>query len=600
MRLTFALKAFPDRQVNAHLATHFLLEPARLAIRLTFADSSEKFLPLVARNAGGAFVVDIDPDDVPEKADATGTPHKLQITRLLMDLFVDFRFEGKTYRLLRIVQEFSLTPGRTNGETVIDYVLAPFAWVHSVTLARKRSNGGVHPLLDLRKLARGEVGVNTLVVDLTDLWDHLHRKNRHTKRYRELTEPGKVTFKVFAHLGGNAFIWYGIVPAYVAASPKVSPHVFYSPSDWAPQQNLADEKRYLFDNDVQFEAQNASDTAFNGHVLFLNYLLPPIDDDRIASLKPTRFPRGEFRDWVRRFRRNVVTFKYVDPDKKGDIRINHWRIGAGFERAFYGLGKAKPQQILLMPQVIGDGGLRASKGSESTAHLRHVTDAILDLLQTGTTHLAAATKDVVIQKDKIVLSCYSESGHDLWRSCEANADAIKAIIGIEPNATNPTGQRIIPGLLKKKIKVFIVGHHEGFYRPKIDARLQKLVRYLPDEPLKVLKYPPDPGLNDFVKFRTARVTSETLDPLMSADEKAILRDLASRTPPKKGTDAIPVVFTPLADSYNLKDRDLLSIFYTHNFALTGGQEMTLASATDFYGKPVAYRTFFQQAVEEIG
>jgi hypothetical protein len=180
---------------------------------------------------------------------------------------------------------------------------------------------------------------------------------------------------------------------------------------------------------------------------------------------------------------------------------------------------------------------------------------------------------------------------------------IKAIIGIEPNSTNPGGQAIIPTLLQKKVKVFIIGQHEGFndfYRPKIAPALQKQIRFLPDQPLKILKYPPDPDSNDFVKYRTARVQSETLDPYMADDEKSLLHDLATRTPPKTGKAAIPLVFTPIANSYQLGAGGVVEIFYTHQFALSGGQEMTLADPADFYKKPVSYRTFFQQAVEEIG
>jgi hypothetical protein len=392
MRITFALKEFADRKVNQHQVKHFLLDPARVAVRLTFSDSSEKFLPPVAKNGSGKFFVDIDRDDVPDRPDDSGTVHKLQITRLLMDLFVDLPFKGKTFRLLRIIQEFSLTPGKTNSDTTIDYALAPFAWAHGRTLVRKTSNATVHPLLDMRKISRNEIAVNALVVDLTDLWDHLHRDNLYTKYYKELTEPKKVTFKVFAHLGGNAFIWYGIVPAYLAASRKISPHVFYPPSDWAAKQNKTDEKSYLFDNAKEFAAQSGSDDAFNGRVLILSYLLPPVDDARIPSLNPKRFPKTPFVKWVIRSRRNVVTFGYAD-DAKTKISPKHWRIGAGFERAFYGLGKVQPQQILLMPQVTGDGGLHADKGVENERHLKNITDAILDLLQTNSATISGNRAD---------------------------------------------------------------------------------------------------------------------------------------------------------------------------------------------------------------
>jgi hypothetical protein len=116
----------------------------------------------------------------------------------------------------------------------------------------------------------------------------------------------------------------------------------------------------------------------------------------------------------------------------------------------------------------------------------------------------------------------------------------------------------------------------------------------------VLAYPPDPDSNDFVKYRVARVTRVDLDPLMLDYEKELLEELAKRTRPVVGKAAIPVIFQPLNNSDKLGDGGLTSIFYTHNFALTGGQEMTLADPNDFYNKPVSYRTFFQQAVEEIG
>ncbi len=60
-----------------------------------------------------------------------------------------------------------------------------------------------------------------------------------------------------------------------------------------------------------------------------------------------------------------------------------------------------------------------------------------------------------------------------------------------------------------------------------------------------------------------------------------------------------MIFQPLNNS-DKRHGGLTSIFYSHNFALTGGQEMKLADPDDFYNKPVSYRTSFQQAVEEIG
>lgn len=599
MNVTFALKEFfKDKKANEHQIKHFLLDQARLKATLTFLDSSTKeFNP--ARNAAGRFVLVLDAAAIP--ADP-GTGHKKQMTRLSVELVVDRTIAPKTFQLLRIIQEFSLKALPVNSDQNIAYQLSPFSWTHSKVGKRRTANANVHPLLDLKKLSQNLVLMNALVLDLTELWEHLHEKNEHYKRYKDLTAPGKVTFKVFAHLGGNAFIWYGVVPSYLSTVENVFPHVFYSPADYAAKQNIADEKSYLFDNKKEFEAQEGSKSAFNGRTLLLGYLLPPVDDDQIAGLTPKNFTKADLTDFVKRSRRNVVGFGRTT-DTPPKLTTHHWRIGAGLERAFYGLRKNRPQQFLLMPQVIGNDGPSAVKGNESEPHLKNVTDAIVDLLQSNTDLLPNSGRDELVAKGKMILSCYSESGSDLWRSSSNNIDHIEAIIGIEPNSTNPNGKNIIPSLLAKKIRVFIIGRHMGFndhYRPQVPKDLQARIRFLPDEPLKILKYPPDPDSNDFVKYRVARATDKNLDPLMRQAEKDILDDLAHRAPPVTGKAVVPVIFTPTGNSDRLGAGGLVGIFYTHNYALTGGQEMTLADPVHFYGKPVKYRTFFQQAIDEIG
>jgi hypothetical protein len=265
------------------------------------------------------------------------------------------------------------------------------------------------------------------------------------------------------------------------------------------------------------------------------------------------------------------------------------------------LDDIKPQQFLLMPQM------HKRNGKESGPHLKIVTDTIVDLLQTNT-ELIGNPDDDVVAKDKMIVSCYSESGFDLWNASITNKDHLKAIIGIEPNSVNPKGAAVIPELLRKKVRVFIIGRHQranDFFRPKIAKNLQDQIRFLPDEPRKIMKYQPDPDdwnhvKFNFVKYRVARMTNVNLDPLMLDREKKILTELATGPNPKTGKDAIPQILQPLSDSDDLRNNRLTSIMYSHNFALTGGQEMTLADPDDFYNKPVSYRTFFQQAVEEIG
>ncbi len=631
MKVTFVLKGFGRNPAeSAAQVKHFLLSDARVDVTLVFEDSTEKVL-VATRGAGGRFVLDILPTDVPDSAAATAPPLKKRISALSLDFTVPVSHAGRTFRTLRILQDFSLTPLPTNSDLNVDYALAPSSWQHSAfSLTNRRTNAaraGNHPLLDLTKLAQNLVLMNALVLDLTELWYALHEKNVVYRVYEGLGDHKRVALKVFAHLGGNAFIWYGIVPAYLAESRAVSPHVFFSPADYAEKQNVSDERKYLFDNAAHFD-------GLSGATLMYGYILPPVDDDRIpdvnqlrdfdpAFLKlgmgtgdvtgfqlpdegidPKKFMkelrrRSKLLAWVIARRRNVVNFHSSGTSPK-TITPQHWNIGAGFEKAFYALGDIKPQQFLLMPQPYGKGGV--IKGRESDAHLKVITDTIVDVLQTNT-ELVGDPDGALVAKDKMVISCYSESGWDLWKASATNLAHIKAIIGIEPNSVNPKGQEIIPKLLKKDIKVYIIGRHVGFndhYRPKIAKQLQGRIRFLPDDPRKVLAYPPDPDSNDFVKYRIARVTKIDLDPLMLDYEKEVLEELAKRTRPITGKAAIPFIFQPLNNSDKLRDGGLTSIFYSHNFALTGGQEMTLDDPVDFYNKPVSYRTFFQQAVEEIG
>ena len=186
---------------------------------------------------------------------------------------------------MRILQDFSLTPLPTNSDLNIDYALAPLSWQHSAfSLTNRRTNAGRagdHPLLDLAKLAQNLVQMNALVLDLTELWYALHEKNIIYRVYEGLGDHKRVTFKVFAHLGGNAFIWYGIVPAYLAESRAVSPHVFFSPADYAEKQNVSDERKYLFDNAAHFD-------GLSGATLMYGYILPPVDDDRIPDVNQLR------------------------------------------------------------------------------------------------------------------------------------------------------------------------------------------------------------------------------------------------------------------------------------------------------------------------
>src|SRR5690606_16712109 len=111
--------------------------------------------------------------------------------------------------------------------------------------------------------------------------------------------------------------------------------------------------------------------------------------------------------------RNVVSFDLAKDNKT--ISPKHWNIRAGFQKAFYGLNGKNPQQIFLMPQDFGTGhsSIKGIQTLGPSQALKQITDSIFDVLLTNT-DLVGRGKEPVIKKDKLILSCYSESGFDLW------------------------------------------------------------------------------------------------------------------------------------------------------------------------------------------
>ena len=295
--------------------------------------------------------------------------------------------------------------------------------------------------------------------------------------------------------------------------------------------------------------------------------------------------------------RNVVGFEFVR-DKGGNatstITPLHWAIGAGFQRGFMHIGGGKPAQFLLLPQR------RGSHGWAITDQLKSATESLVThVLQTNTT-LLSPPSDVLIGKGAMVLSCYSESGVDLWYASKANQSNVKAIVAIEPQNLNvlendyrkkrdaegkvyvdtsmppaPLGKDVIPLLLNKNVKVFIIGRHGPAqkYRPQI-AEIAKL-RLLPQDPAAIFAYPPNPDANDFVKYRVQRMVDPGSDPLMRSEEWVVMLKLASKG--ISGGDALKAILRPISNVDDNTDPNV-SQWYSHHFALTGGDKTKLDRA----------------------
>jgi hypothetical protein len=77
--------------------------------------------------------------------------------------------------------------------------------------------------------------------------------------------------------------------------------------------------------------------------------------------------------------------------------------------------------------------------------------------------------------------------------------------------------------------------------------------------------------------------------------------LAARKPPIVGADLFKNVFgwRSNKDTYIYNDLGF-EAWYSHHFALTGGQIMTLPQTGGIYKQIISYSTFFQEAVEKIG
>ena len=113
----------------------------------------------------------------------------------------------------------------------------------------------------------------------------------------------------------------------------------------------------------------------------------------------------------------------------------------------------------------------------------------------------------------MILSCYSESGFDLWFAAKANMQQVKAIIAVEPQNLNtiqndyrkknaagqyntgepdpPVGKDVIPLLLKNGAKVFLIGRHHAQYRPAVWRRPRADAPHA-SEPGGPLRVPPRP------------------------------------------------------------------------------------------------------------
>lgn len=530
----------------------------------------------------------------------------------LIDLetsMVEFRFwselnlTGTPFTTIKIVQEFRVQ-WEDHGFSA-DYDLVPHRWINEDLTGQQsaKTHVGLHPLLEHDPNAR-TLTLDCLVVDLTAFWRETHRENRHYKLHDLHWPNGELTLKVYGHLGGPPFIWYVVVPKHLATKNGSSPHVFFQPADNTEAQRIYGKDQFgrYGTKDLQYLKAGAGGGFTSDGEFLMRYLLPPVADSEIPALKDAY---AELGFWAEQFR-NVVSTKNITRKTLGFHDKPFpliWDLRAGFERPFATGNGPDINQFLLMPQ-------RPDSGNNVFAvstHLSHIVTGIGRMLWANDRLIHQESGDVLAIGQYIV-SCYSESGVDLWECTANNIERIKAVIAIEPQNMNTitnkygnkTGAQIIPRLIRAGIDVYLIGrHHKPYYQPDIPGSMRNAISYVPDNPAEVFAYPPDPKSNDFVRYRISRLLDIDSDPLMMESEAERLQ--AARANAKSALDLYRLIFHP---AHN-EDRSADSIprWYSHQFALSGGRVMALPKdyeKTGMYGKPVTYLTFFQECVEAIG
>lgn len=594
MKFTVAFRQFPGVKPPEK---HPLLGKIEMSARAQLVDSDLVDLPVI----NSAFEIN-DPN----------------IASVTFRFQASLNLTGEDFFTLKIIQAFRVQSETRNGVLVV--TLIPTEWFFEFLQDPLHNFGrhGTHPLLRYDD-AHKTLTLNCLVIDLTDFWMDTHKNNRAYKHHALVWEKHEIDFRVLAHLGGPPLIWYVSVPVHLTFQDNISPHVFFSPTDNGEHQMIfgADKSGSFGEKDLEYVRAGAR--AAGGTVDFdrdgktlMRYLLPPFDDDFVLASEAAinaAAPRGG-----RVFRNTVITTE-VTQAKFGfsqKPQPNVWNLFAGFEKAVVG-DRVKPKQVLMLPQR-PDPKLGGNVFATS-AHLQHIMHAAMNVLWTNSGAINQDADSRSLSIDKFILSGFSQSGVDLWDSAESNMGRLKAIIAIEPQnvneITNKEGNKLgaetIPKLLRNKVKVFLIGrHHTTKYRPNISADLLKAIRFLPDNPGKIFKYPPDPESHDFVRYRVARLkdfmVNPSADPLIEDREKQSLERAALSG--GSGT----LLYAQIFDDEHNKDftpkvPDGVDRWYSHQFALSGGQIMNLPpdwKTNGLYGRPITYKTFFQQSVEEIG
>jgi hypothetical protein len=524
-----------------------------------------------------------------------------------LEIYVPFIYKGKTYPLLRITQRFNAARSAANQPTLV-----PVHWIKAranQAAALPVISPQLHPLLKFSGLV---VHLDIGFLDITEMFDAIHGP---TPWFAALTllSATKRVIKVLAHLKGEPLIWYAVIPQTVSGEAALQPNILYYPADFGgiyyQQDRMAG---------IAAESHNTSHDRIQcaGETLLTFLTQPLMDSDYTKKLPKYLAIQGRFKKRPGNkipplhHLRNVIPYDAVG----GKMIPRHWDMPFGYERAL-----AKCRQILIIPQLnYATGGAAIQSGLQG-----RITNLIMTIYAHGT---VLTNRDAAV--NKTILTCYSESGGNVFTAAFNNQADIKALVCFEPQYMNEhlkwkgrdgkehqenknlrLGKDVIPALLTRGAKVALVGRRTGNklakYIPK-GVNPASLI-LLPDEAhYSITDYPSsvqayNPAAYPVLQRRYMRLLHSTRDPVIDAILGSTTSyDAASANIEAKVEDIVASLKRRgLNDSAIVKaiftgdlDLDKSGGYFTHNFIVGSGQTLL--------GDGETIKTFFEEALERIG
>lgn len=578
----------PDRQNVKPVWDHFLLKDAKAIIKLPVGE------PIEMAKAPNAFRAEI-----PDAID-------------WIDLVVSaaFRYNGTQYPLLKIVQRFQVIK-QNNVATG----LSAITW-QKVLLSQSsgftKAKPPLHPLL----LVSGTtVTVVIEFVEITHLFNTIHGDTPWFNALHLLKGTNRQVH-VLAALRGSPFIWYVVIPQSVADKQAQQPNLLLYPADYGGIFYAQDRLEGITTPNHSTSVENRDSYIQCGGEVLFSFLTKPISDkDYEDKLEKYLAQANRFKNRNGRKLPPLHHFREVlGFGLDGDLPVpRHWDIPFGFEQAL-----SDKQQILLVPQINGgDGGICIREGLKTL-----VDNAIFFIY----THSNSLHYDSIVV-NRLILTCYSESGGNIFTAAKNNLSDTRAVICFEPQYMNEhlsgitdgkpwtenknlsLGKDVIPLLLRQNSKIAIIGRRkgglEGKYLPK-GINPASLILLPDDAHYGILDYPePSKSFNPVafpvLERRYSRLLKPTADNVInkirsgetapidyaSSNKEAKIDDFIAKQR-KNGLNDEQLIKKIFTLNYN---GDSSGGYYTHNYIVSCGQELTSDGTI---------LRFFHQALSLIG